>query len=308
MHVRCPAFILLAVLSCVFIGRMVLLWPSMTDIQRRCCVRQHSNEWKASDQAQRPLATRYASQDNGLSPFTNSGYLSPRLKSSSSTCMRDVKEVFTIRQIMRDTLEIRRKPQSGDNKTIVQRQQHKKEFLRSWSRERIIVTEEIIYPMTSLTVTSASGSFSSITGPQSKPYYPLERYNTSGRSLPLPSVTLVGVLPSHVADHGRHIPVTTTSNGRTSLTRDRRSRLRRQVSEPESSTLLFSDLSPASSMVDAKVIDVRKIPGGSLSPRQMLSQTSLRPSDSTAHKRAISPHFPTTEYSLMEHADEDQLV
>lgn len=270
--------------------------------------RQHDKDLRASDQAQRPLANRYASQDNGLSPFTSSGYLSPRLKSSSSTCMRDVKEVFTIQQIMRDTLEVRRKPQSDGSKRIMQRQHHKKEFLRSWSRERIIVTEEIIYPMTSLTVTSASNSFSSIAGPQSKPYFPLEKYNTSGRSLPLPSVTVVGVLPSHVADHGRHVPITTTSNGRMSLTRDRRSRLKKQISEPESSSLLFSDLSSASSVADARVIEVRKASGSLRLPRQMSSQMLMRRSDSTALKRVISPHFPTMEYVLMEHADEDQLV
>ncbi|KAL5110789.1 hypothetical protein TcWFU_008386 [Taenia crassiceps] len=271
-------------------------------------VRQHDKESKASDQAQRPLANRYASQDNGLSPFTSSGYLSPRLKSSSSTCMRDVKEVFTIRQIMRDTLEVRRKPKSVDSKMVIQRQQHKKEYLRSWSRERIIVTEEIIYPVTSLTITSASSSFSSITGPQSKPYFPLEKYNTSGRSLPLPSVIMVGVLPSHVADHGSHVLVTTTSNGRVSLEKDRKSRLEKQISEPESSTLLFSDLSSASSAEHARVIEVRKASGSLLLSRKILPQTLMQRPNSTALKRSISPHFPTTEYALMEHADEDQLV
>ncbi|KAL5968789.1 Rho guanine nucleotide exchange factor 12 [Taenia solium] len=93
-----------------------------------------------------------------------------------------------------------------------------------------------------------------------------------------------------------------------SLTGDRRSRLKKQVSEPESSTLLFSDLTSANSESDARVIEVRKASDSLRLPQQKSSQTLIRRSDSAALKRAISPRFPTTEYALMEHADEDQLV
>ena len=266
-------------------------------------VRPHSNETHVHVQGQRPLANRYASQDNGLSPFTGSGYFSPRLKSSSSACIRDVKEVFTIQQILRDTLETRRKPKSADNKVVLQRQHHKKEFLRSWSRERIIVTEEIIYPSTNLTVVSAASSFSSIAGAQSKPYFPLERYNssTTGKSLPTPSVTLVGALPSHVAEHGRRVPISAIGDGRTSTTQDRRSRLKKQVSEPVGSTMLFSDLSADKDFIGARIIDVQKSPGRSrFTPRKSPQMSGMK------HKKNV--RFSAATYSLIEHAFEDQLV
>ncbi|KAM7537615.1 hypothetical protein Aperf_G00000075578 [Anoplocephala perfoliata] len=268
--------------------------------------RQHSIESKTHR-----LTNRYASQDNGLWPFSNSGYLSPRLKTSSSTCLRDVKEVFTIQQIMRDTLETRLKPRSGDARAIQQKNHHKKEFLRTWSRERIIVTEEIIYPTTNLSVTSASGSFSSIIGPQSKPYFPLERYNTisSGKSLPVTSVTMVGALPSHVAEYGRKVPLSTTGVGRMTLSRDRRTNLQRQSSEPEGATLLFSDLSSVGMAPGAKVIEVKKGSQSLRFPQQMSSQTPMQLSDSGSHRRiGIQAYRSAETYNLMEHADEDQLV
>ncbi|KAM3182916.1 hypothetical protein ACTXT7_011381 [Hymenolepis weldensis] len=272
--------------------------------------RLHSADARAPAVEPQPLANRYASQDNGLWPFSSSGYLSPRLKTSSSSCLRDVKEVFTIQQIMRDTLETRLKPQSADKKVIHQRNHHKKEFLRSWSRERIIVTEEIIYPTTNLSVASASGSYSSIAGPQSKPYYPLVRYNTtsSGKSLPLPHITMVGALPSHVAEHGKKVPLSTTNITKTTLPRDRRANLLRQASEPESSTLLFSDLSSVGSSMGARVIPIKKESKIVSVQSQTSSQTMLqRPI--TAVQRNARPNFLSAMiYMLMEHADEDQFV
>lgn len=107
--------------------------------------------------------SRYASQDNGSQSWNSSGGLSPNniakhSDSGSSSCLVNVKEVFAIKQVMRDTLETRRRPRES-TKTEYVHQRHKKEFLRSWSRERTIVTEEIIYPLTNLSVTSAGNSF-----------------------------------------------------------------------------------------------------------------------------------------------------
>ncbi|VUZ54072.1 unnamed protein product, partial [Hymenolepis diminuta] len=272
--------------------------------------RLHSADARAPVTEPQPLANRYASQDNDLWPFSGSGYLSPRLKTSSSSCLRDVKEVFTIQQIMRDTLETRLKPQSGDKKVIHQKNHHKKEFLRSWSRERIIVTEEIIYPTTNLSVASASGSYSSIAGPQSKPYYPLVRYNTtsSGNSLPVPHITMVGALPSHVAEHGKKVPLSTTNIHKTTLPRDRRAKLLRQASEPESSTLLFSDLSSVGSSMGARVIPIKKESKITSVKSQTSSQTMLQRPITTV-QRNTRPHFLSAMiYTLMEHADEDQFV
>lgn len=272
--------------------------------------RLHSADARVPVVDPKPLANRYASQDNGLWPFSSSGYLSPRLKTGSSSCLRDVKEVFTIQQIMRDTLETRLKPQPGDKKVIQQKNHHKKEFLRSWSRERIIVTEEIIYPTTNLSVASASGSFSSIAGPQSKPYFPLERYSTisSGKSLPVPSITMVGALPQHVAEHGRKVPLSTTNIHKSTLPRDRRANLRRQASEPESSTLLFSDLSSVGSGSGSRVIPIKR--GSQTLPihPQIVSQVMLKPPLQGVQKSGKSHTHCAMTYLLMEHADEDQLV
>lgn len=272
--------------------------------------RQHSAESKTLAEPIL-LTNRYASQDNGLWPFSNSGNFSPRLRTSSSTYLRDVKEVFTIKQIMRDTLETHLKPRSEDGKVIQQKNRHKKEFLRSWSRERIIVTEEVIYPTTNLTVASASGSFSSIIGHQSKPYFPLEKYSTisSGKSLPVTSVTMVGALPSHIAEHGRKVPLSTTGTGRMTHFRDKRTNLHRQASEPEGATLLFSDLSSVDVAPGAKIIEVKKGSQSLRFPQQLSSQTLMQQSNSGSHKRIGSQAYcSAATYSLMEHADEDQLV
>ncbi|VDN98241.1 unnamed protein product [Rodentolepis nana] len=272
--------------------------------------RLHSADGRAPVQEPQLLSNRYASQDNGVWPFSSSGYLSPRLTTISSTCLRDVKEVFTVQQIMRDTLETRLKPQSADKKVIQQRNHHKKEFLRSWSRERIIVTEEIIYPTTNLSVTSASGSYSSIAGPQSKPYYPLERYNTTsgGNSLPVPSITMIGALPQHVVEHGKSVPLSSTNISKTTHSRDRRANLRRQASESEGSTLLFSDLSSVGSSIGARVIPIKK---GSkiLSVQSLSSPQTMENRPSTVIQTTSKTHFLNAmTYMLMEHADEDQFV
>lgn len=259
----------------------------------------------------RPLANRYASQDNGLSPFAGgAGGLSPGMKPSSSTCLRDVKEMFTMQQVMRDTLETRRRPRIEGGLGNVVKQRHKKEFLRSWSREKIIITEEIIYPTTSLTVSSASGSLSSI-GDTCKPYYPLERYNSlSGRSLPAASVTLVGVLPTHVAEHGRIVPI--ASDGVVTNETDRgRRKLNKQVSELECSTYLFSDFSSLNRRSGgSRVLQVSKSPQQLRSPTQLSSQIVRRVDTTvkatTAPKKRVQ--FCPSICPLTEHADVDQLV
>uniref|UniRef100_A0A5K3EYF3 Phorbol-ester/DAG-type domain-containing protein n=1 Tax=Mesocestoides corti TaxID=53468 RepID=A0A5K3EYF3_MESCO len=276
---------------------------------------QHGNDTKSLLKQHQHLENRYASQDNGLSPFAAEGHLSSGISSGSSTYLRDVKEVYTIQQVMRDTLETRRKPHRENSKIILEKQHHKKEFLRSWSRERIIVTEEVIYPTTNLSIASASGSFACISrhpAPhlQQKTYFPLVRCDDSAskQSLPAPTVTLVGAMPSHVAEYGRLVPLTTAGDGKNPASRGTRHILRKQASEPEGSTFLFSDISTTNSLKDARVVEVRRKPVTLRSPSHLSPHMLTRRSNSGVTKHYRGEQFSAAIYSLIEHADEDQLV
>ncbi|KAL7064719.1 hypothetical protein AAHC03_05556 [Spirometra sp. Aus1] len=262
----------------------------------------------------------YGSQDSGTSGkrglWASSGALQSSVFGSSSGCVQDVREVYTIQQVLRDTLETRRRPRDEKNNVLV-RQRHRKEYLRSWSRERIIVTEQIIHPSTNLSVTSAGSSLLNVTGglgksggsAQASPVFhdtsnSFSARNSTGSPSPSHTIGPSGRSHAHFSDQVHVVPVVYRSTSPADKSRKviSRPRLRKQVSEP--GTYLFCRLD---SFDDHEMgsEDGRQIPlkfTSTILRSPSATSPSLFRKKDNAHVRFAS------NYRLLEQKDEDQFV
>ncbi|VDK82387.1 unnamed protein product, partial [Dibothriocephalus latus] len=260
---------------------------------------------------------RYGSQESAYNSrrglWSGSGTLPSSALGSSSGCFHDVREVYTIQQVLRDTLETRRRPQDEKNKVMV-RQRHRKEYLRSWSRERIIVTEQILYPTTNLSVTSAGSSLLNVTeglgksnvSAQASPscHDTSSSRNSTGYTSPFHTLSPPVRTSAHLSDQVHVVPV--VCNSKKSADKSQkviaRPRLRKQVSAP--GTYLFGELD-AFNDTEMQNDNGRQIP--LKSTLAMLRSPSANSPSLIRKTDQRNVRF-ASNYRLPEHMDEDQFV